>query len=220
MRALHAGSALHAHPVTVILRHSFEPVDNERLASMCGVLDEQLRRIEEALPVTIRHRRGSFEIEGRKGDAQRALGVLEQLHDRSPKALSPQAVQLLLTEAAASPPAGRARADAAKAAATTAKPNGEADAERNADVVLHTRRSDLKARTPNQRRYLRAILDPDHGYRDPVLLDYVGRFHALLAEADAAWGEEIQRRLRALDDGTAKLVTADEVHAEARKLYR
>ena len=40
------------------------------------------------------------------------------------------------------------------------------------------------------------------------------------AEADAAWGEEIQRRLRALDDGTAKLVTADEVHAEARKLYR
>ena len=161
MRALHAGSALHAHPVTVILRHSFEPVDNERLASMCGVLDEHLRRIEEALPVTIRHRRGSFEIEGRKGDAQRALGVLEQLHDRSPKALSPQAVQLLLTEAAASPPAGRARADAAKAAATTAKPNGEADAERNADVVLHTRRSDLKARTPNQRRYLRAILDHD-----------------------------------------------------------
>jgi nitric oxide reductase NorD protein len=28
----------------------------------------------------------------------------------------------------------------------------------------------------------RAILDPNHGYRDPVLLDYAGRFHALLAD--------------------------------------
>jgi phosphate starvation-inducible protein PhoH and related proteins len=157
----------------VILRHSFEPVDNERLASMCGVLDEHLRRIEEALPVTIRRRRGSFEIEGRKADAQRAQAVLEQLHDRAPRHVSPQAVQLLLTEAAASPPVARSRAAAAAAAigAAAAVPagaqarppraNGKADADRQGEVVLHTRRTDLKARTPNQRRYLRAILDHD-----------------------------------------------------------
>jgi phosphate starvation-inducible PhoH-like protein len=150
----------------VILRHSFEPVDNERLASICGVLDEHLRRIEQTLSVTIRRRRGSFEIEGRKADAQRALGVLEQLHDRSPRHVSPQAVQLLLTEASASAPTPSARSRAVPVAADGVKlqpqhADGRAGADRQGDVVLHTRRTDLKARTPNQRRYLRAILDHD-----------------------------------------------------------
>ena len=35
----------------------------------------------------------------------------------------------------------------------------------------------------------RAILDPDHGYLEPVLLDYVGRFHALLAEGPSSTAE-------------------------------
>ena len=33
----------------VILRHSFEPQDNLRLAHLCGALDEHLRSIEAAL---------------------------------------------------------------------------------------------------------------------------------------------------------------------------
>lgn len=32
----------------------------------------------------------------------------------------------------------------------------------------------------------RACLDPDHGYRDPLLLDFAGRFRALLAEGPAS----------------------------------
>jgi nitric oxide reductase activation protein len=32
----------------------------------------------------------------------------------------------------------------------------------------------------------RALLDADHGYTDPTLLDYVGRFHALLADGEAS----------------------------------
>jgi hypothetical protein len=31
----------------------------------------------------------------------------------------------------------------------------------------------------------RALLDTDHGYTDPLLLDYVGQFHALLADGEA-----------------------------------
>ncbi len=34
--------------------------------------------------------------------------------------------------------------------------------------------------------FSRAVLDPAHGYTDPVLLDFVGRFHALLADNDAS----------------------------------
>ncbi len=37
--------------------------------------------------------------------------------------------------------------------------------------------------------FSRAALDPGHGYGDPVLLDFVGRFHALLADGPSTTGE-------------------------------
>ena len=39
-------------------------------------------------------------------------------------------------------------------------------------------------------------------------------------ELDAAWDQEIQRRVAAVESGTARLVSAEEVHAEARKIYQ
>ena len=35
-----------------------------------------------------------------------------------------------------------------------------------------------------------------------------------------AWDQEIQRRLKAVESGTARLVAASDVHAEARKIYQ
>lgn len=37
---------------------------------------------------------------------------------------------------------------------------------------------------------------------------------------DAAWDVEIKRRLEQVSDGTAKLIPSEEVHAQARRLYR
>ena len=37
---------------------------------------------------------------------------------------------------------------------------------------------------------------------------------------DQAWDQEIQRRMKAVESGTAKLVSAVDVHAEARKIYQ
>jgi len=34
------------------------------------------------------------------------------------------------------------------------------------------------------------------------------------------WDQEIQRRLKAVDSGTARLVSSADVHAEARKIYQ
>ena len=34
------------------------------------------------------------------------------------------------------------------------------------------------------------------------------------------WDQEIQRRLEAVESGTARLVSAADVHAEARKIYQ
>lgn len=40
------------------------------------------------------------------------------------------------------------------------------------------------------------------------------------ADVEAAWDEQIKRRLAEIDDGTAKLVPAEEVFAEVRRLLR
>lgn len=40
------------------------------------------------------------------------------------------------------------------------------------------------------------------------------------AEVEAAWEEEIRRRVAEIDKGTAKLIPADEVFAEIRRLIK
>jgi putative addiction module component (TIGR02574 family) len=40
------------------------------------------------------------------------------------------------------------------------------------------------------------------------------------AEVDAAWEEEIRRRIAEVDDGTARLVPAEEVFAELRRIVK
>jgi putative addiction module component (TIGR02574 family) len=40
------------------------------------------------------------------------------------------------------------------------------------------------------------------------------------SESDAAWDIEIRRRVEQVKSGTAKLISAEEVHAQARQLYR
>jgi putative addiction module component (TIGR02574 family) len=40
------------------------------------------------------------------------------------------------------------------------------------------------------------------------------------ADVDAGWEQEIQRRVDAVRSGTAKTVSAEDVHAQARRLYQ
>jgi putative addiction module component (TIGR02574 family) len=43
---------------------------------------------------------------------------------------------------------------------------------------------------------------------------------ASLQEAEASWDKEIERRVNQVRAGTARLVSATDVHAEARQIYR
>jgi phosphate starvation-inducible PhoH-like protein len=63
----------------VIVRRSFTPPDNERLAHVCGALDENLRAIEQGLNVVITRRHENFRVEGGKLQAPRALALIEAL---------------------------------------------------------------------------------------------------------------------------------------------
>jgi len=40
------------------------------------------------------------------------------------------------------------------------------------------------------------------------------------ADAEAAWDREIERRVAEIEAGAVRLVPAEEVHAEARRLFR
>jgi phosphate starvation-inducible PhoH-like protein len=141
------------HPVraAVILRHAFIPLDNARLAHLCGSLDGHLRAIEQALDVVITRRNESFRVEGAKGAAERAVLLLQTLYDRARRPISAEAFQLALAAAASGGPSLVVRRRGA----------AEATPDADAPIALRTRHADLQGRTPNQIRYIRNILSHD-----------------------------------------------------------
>ncbi|HZV93822.1 MAG TPA: PhoH family protein [Caldimonas sp.] len=130
----------------MILRHAFIPPDNARLANLAGSLDEHLRTIAAAFEVKIHRRNESFRVEGAKGRAERAVGLLQHLYGRAARPIAAAEVELAILEAMSADEGG-----------------GEAPpgADAQIDLRLRTRRGDLAGRTPNQVAYLRNILAHD-----------------------------------------------------------
>jgi phosphate starvation-inducible PhoH-like protein len=114
------------------------PPDNQRLANLCGALDENLRQIEIALEVTIARRGDRFTVRGDTGRTARAAELLEKFYAQAKRELTVDDIQLGLVEAQV--PRDRDESD---------------------QPVLQTRRADLHGRTPHQRDYLRDIFGHD-----------------------------------------------------------
>jgi len=117
---------------------SFTPVDNQRLANLCGVLDENLKQIESALDVNISRRGEHFTIAGSERQADLAAKALRRFYDEATGGLNVEDVQLGLIEV-----------------------SNPRDADAEAEPALITRRRDLHARTPHQVQYLRQIREHD-----------------------------------------------------------
>ena len=66
---------------------SFTPVDNQRLANLCGPLDGHLRQIEAALKVTITRRGENFQIDGSEDIVAKAEKVLRALYQSATREL-------------------------------------------------------------------------------------------------------------------------------------
>ena len=122
------------------LEIAFSPVDNLRLANLCGVLDENLKQIETALDVTISRRGEHFSVQGDLRASRLAVEALKNFYEQSKSSLSIEDVQLGLIE--------------------VANANHVAQ-EGGAMPVLMTRKSDLHGRTPRQNEYLRKIQEHD-----------------------------------------------------------
>ena len=82
------------------------PVDNQRLARLCGALDANLRQIESALDVSIARRGARFMVRGQPQQAARAAHALEHFYGKATDELSVDDVQLGLTELSQGKPPG------------------------------------------------------------------------------------------------------------------
>ncbi len=119
----------------MIIRHLFSPSNNTRISHLCGPLDENLRRIEQALQVKIAHRHEQFKVDGAKAAATRGMELLQALYEIAARPISLETLQLMLA--------------------------GDAGMTADGTSTLQTRREDLRARTPNQATYLENIASHD-----------------------------------------------------------
>jgi phosphate starvation-inducible PhoH-like protein len=118
---------------------TFKPVDNGRLAALCGPLDANLRQIETALDVGISHRGERFTISGPKEKAALAAQALRRFYDAAGRDLSVEDIQLGLVEIA----------------------HPRSPREKEAPPLMIPRRSELTARTPRQAEYLQNMRSCD-----------------------------------------------------------
>jgi phosphate starvation-inducible PhoH-like protein len=116
---------------------SFTPVDNQRLANLCGALDENLKQIESAFDVAIARRGEHFSISGAPEPSRLAAQALQRFYQLAGGNVSLEDIQLGLVEISGAQSVGD-------------------DA-----LVLQTRRRDLHGRTPRQVQYIRQIREHD-----------------------------------------------------------
>ena len=124
---------------TELLQFSLEPADNQRLAYLCGPLDENLRQIETALEVSISRRGEHFSING--AQAVLAREVLQNFYRDARQDITLEKLQLGLIEAM--------------------KWRNEPQPSGDFVPLLMTRKAEIRGRTPRQNSYLQAIQEHD-----------------------------------------------------------
>ena len=136
-----------------------EPLDNTRLAHLCGPLDENLRQISAALDVTVFRRGEKFIVSG--SNAERAVELLERFYAVANKVVPIEEVQLALVEQRSGLKPRVPGEEAPEAPAAEEKETEEEDPSELVSPTLKTRRSDLRGRTVHQIQYLKSVLEHD-----------------------------------------------------------
>ncbi len=152
-----------------------EPVDNRRLANLCGQFDQHLRQLEERLGVEINNRGANFRVIGDSIPSIRmAERILRQLYEATrSETVTPEGVHLALQQA------GGIDEPAEQPAA--------------APVTVATRRLQVRARNPNQAHYLRNIQSHDINFG--IGPAGTGKTYLAVACAVAALEQERVRRV-------------------------
>jgi len=157
-----------------------EPVDNSRLANLCGQFDEHLRQIERRLNVEIASRGNRFRVTGSAGAAQIGSDVIQSLfkmtdHER----LDPERVHVCLQESVMN------EAEAQEGVVET-------DVDGDVVVEIQTKKKLVRARGANQKAYLSNIHHHDLAFG--IGPAGTGKTYLAVASAiDALENEQVRR---------------------------
>ncbi len=141
-------SNLEAATAASDLRHfELQPDNPQRLASLCGLANDNLRQIEDRLDIRVNNRGNRFSLAGDGGSVAAAEDIIKRLYreTKGGKDLLPDTVNLYLQQSEVE----------------TLSEHDGAQLHEHKLYVLHTPKSVVKPRGPNQRAYVHSVLTHD-----------------------------------------------------------
>lgn len=124
---------------------SFSPADNRRLANLCGVLDENIKQVENTFNIEIFRRGEHFCLYGTADQTRLAAKALKNFYDQSNQHISIEQIQLGLIEIKS------------LAAKNQLQPELSTQLHSALSPQLITRRGNITGRTSRQTAYLQQI---------------------------------------------------------------
>ncbi len=150
-----------------------EPLDNERLANLCGQFDENLRQIERSLRIGIANRGNEFQLSGPPSVVDGAARVMQELFEVAAKeSVSPDSVHIALQGLGVTP---------------------EDEGRDSAPMALETPRRRIQARGRNQRFYVEGMHAQDLNFG--IGPAGTGKTYLAVAAAVAALDADEVRRI-------------------------
>ncbi|MCL6413770.1 PhoH family protein, partial [Pantoea agglomerans] len=128
---------------------ALEPADNQRLLSLCGPFDDNIKQLERRLGIEINRRDNQFKLVGKSLLTQAAADILQRLYvDTAPIRgvigdIDPEQIHLAIKESRVLEQSAEHVPDYGKV------------------VNIRTKRGVIKPRTPNQAQYVANILEHD-----------------------------------------------------------
>ncbi len=159
-----------------------EPADNQRLMSLCGPFDDNLKQLERRLGIEISRRDNRFKLMGKPLSVSAATNILRHLYVQTAPVrgvipdIKPEQIHLAITES------------------RVLEQTAESIPEYGKSVNIRTKRGMVKPRTPNQAQYITNILRHDITFG--VGPAGTGKTYlAVAAAVDALERQEIRRIL-------------------------
>jgi phosphate starvation-inducible PhoH-like protein len=138
---------------TLSRRLVLEPDNPQRLASLCGRLNEHLKQIEQRLLVKIRNRGSEFMVTGAPEAVANTSSIIQNLYalTRTANDLAPDTIHIAIQESI----------NDATPEDTAEDRTEEQDGQVDDFLLLHTPKASIKPRGRNQNNYVRAIARHD-----------------------------------------------------------
>lgn len=133
----------------ITVEFNLEPANNQRLASICGPFDDNIKQLERRMGVEINHRSNSFSVVGQAHTAEATAEIIKDLyvdtapvHNNIPD-IEPDRIHLAIKESGV-----------LEQTPKSSIPFGK-------EIHIKTKKGVIKPRTPNQTQYITNMISHD-----------------------------------------------------------